>query len=104
MGRAVSVTIPLQFVLFSGINVHDLNETVLLFIGAGKAPDADVPSGPYPFWVKQSNTNKRVPVVQAYCYTKYLGKLWIEFDEAGEVTRSYGNPILLDSHLGQGIP
>jgi len=27
----------------------------------------------------------------------------MEFDEAGEVVKSYGNPILLDSNIEQGI-
>ncbi|XP_027848967.2 protein 5NUC-like [Aphis gossypii] len=71
------------------------------FLYTGNPPDIDKPVGPYPIWVEQPNTNRKVPVVHAYYATKYLGKLWMEFDEAGEVVRSYGNPILLDSKIEQ---
>jgi len=76
---------------------------MLLFYFKGNPPDIDNPVGPYPIWVEQPNTNRKVPVVHAYYATKYLGKLWMEFDEAGEVVKSYGNPILLDSKIEQGI-
>jgi len=74
-----------------------------LFSFKGNPPDIDKPVGPYPIWVEQPNTYRKVPVVHAYYATKYLGKLWMEFDEAGEVVKSYGNPILLDSKIEQGI-
>ena len=45
-------------------------------------------------------------MVQAYCYTKYLGHLELRFDEAGELLRpveglgvSYAEPILLDDSI-----
>lgn len=69
----------------------------------GDPPDIDEPFGPYPLWVEQPNTKRKVPVIHAYYGTKYLGELWLEFDEAGEVVKSYGNPILLDYSIGQGI-
>lgn len=53
--------------------------------------------------MEQPNTKRKVPVIHAYYVTKYLGQLWLDFDEAGEVVKSYGNPILLDSSVGQGI-
>jgi len=53
--------------------------------------------------VEQPNTKRKVPVVQADHITKYLGELWMEFDDAGEVVTCYGNPILLDSSIKQGI-
>jgi 5'-nucleotidase len=40
-----------------------------------------------------------VPVVQAYAYTKYLGKLTVSFDGSGNVTSASGNPILLDASI-----
>lgn len=71
------------------------------FLYTGNPPGADKPVGPYPFMVEQPNTKRKVPVVQADHVTKYLGELWIEFDEAGEVIKCYGNPILLDSSIEQ---
>ena len=40
-----------------------------------------------------------VPVVQAYAYTKYLGKLTVNFDGSGNVTSATGDPILLDASI-----
>ena len=59
-----------------------------------------------------SNTNDRaagsyptevngVPIVQAYAYGKYLGKVDITFDDAGEVTEISGEPILLDASVAE---
>ncbi|XP_050419547.1 protein 5NUC-like [Adelges cooleyi] len=71
------------------------------FLYNGEPPDADKPSGPYPYWVEQPGTGRRVPVVQALYVTKYLGKLWMEFDRHGEVVSCDGNPVLLDSSVAQ---
>lgn len=45
------------------------------FLYSGTPPDPkDVPLGPYPTVVEQKS-GKKVPVVQAYAWSKYLGKL-----------------------------
>ena len=41
-------------------------------------------------------------MVQAYAFGKYLGYLKVSFDEAGNVIKAVGNPILLDSSIPQG--
>lgn len=69
----------------------------------GNQPDSDTPIGPYPYIVEQPKTKRKVPVVQASHLTKYLGKLWVEFDERGEIIKSYGNPILLNSQINEGV-
>ena len=57
------------------------------------------PAGPYPTIVEQAATGKRVPVVQAYAYAKYLGKLTLTFSDDGNHLRNWtGNPILLDDN------
>lgn len=73
------------------------------FLYTGKPPDNEIPDGSYPFWVEQPKTNRKVPVVQAYTATKYLGELWLEFDKDGEVVKCHGNPILLDSRIEQDL-
>ncbi|CAH1711678.1 protein 5NUC-like isoform X2 [Aphis gossypii] len=73
------------------------------FLYTGKPPDIEIPVGSYPFWVEQPKTNRKVPVVQAYTATKYLGELWLEFDKDGEVVKCHGNPILLDSRIEQDL-
>jgi len=67
----------------------------------GSRPDSEDPEGIYPTFVTQQS-GRRVPVVQAYAYTKYLGQLSLGFDSMGEVTYASGNPLLLDHNVAQG--
>ncbi|KAI4899627.1 hypothetical protein NFI96_001498 [Prochilodus magdalenae] len=64
----------------------------------GAPPSTEVPAGPYPFIVKSDN-GQDVPVVQAYAFGKYLGYLKVTFDSKGNVIKTSGNPILLDSSV-----
>jgi len=71
--------------------------------GTGVLPSTEYPRGDYPTYVSNKETNKIIPVVQAYCYTKYLGYLKIRFDANGELLEpvngngvSFAQPILLD--------
>jgi len=71
-------------------------------------PSNDQPKGDYPTYVSNIQTGKIIPVVQAHCYTKYLGHLELRFDEAGELLRpvdgvgvSYAEPVLLDDSIDQ---
>jgi len=41
------------------------------------------------------------PVVQAYAYSKYVGLLTLEFDDAGNVTSATGDTILLDASVAE---
>ncbi|KAM3602252.1 uncharacterized protein V6R79_000687 [Siganus canaliculatus] len=70
------------------------------FLFTGPAPSTEVPAGPYPFMVR-SDDGRQVPVVQAYAFGKYLGRLTVTFDAAGTVLNTSGNPILLDSSVRQ---
>ncbi|CAN7310961.1 5'-nucleotidase C-terminal domain-containing protein [Phyllobacterium sp. LjRoot231] len=54
--------------------------------------------GPYPTLVKNPS-GRDVPIVQAKSYSKYLGELKVTFDDEGNVTKSEGAPILLDSSV-----
>ena len=64
-------------------------------------PSGEKPVGPYPTYVTQPRTGRKVPVVQAYAFTKYLGYLEIEFDDQGELISLSGDPVLLDSKWPQ---
>ncbi|XP_010217152.1 PREDICTED: 5'-nucleotidase [Tinamus guttatus] len=68
------------------------------FLYTGRPPSTEQPAGPYPFMV-QADDGRRVPVVQAYAYGKYLGFLNLAFDEKGDVVEAEGNPVLLDSSV-----
>lgn len=68
---------------------------------AGNPPSTEVAAGEYPLRVT-SNDGREVPVVQAYAFGKYLGYLKVTFDEAGNVIKTVGNPILMDSSIPQG--
>ncbi|XP_043642935.1 protein 5NUC [Drosophila teissieri] len=70
------------------------------FLYTGAQPDAEHIDGPYPTMVKQ-NSGKEVPVVQAYAYTKYLGKLHVQFDADGNLIEWDGSPILLNASVAQ---
>jgi len=54
--------------------------------------------GPYPTWVSQDD-GTLVPVVQAYAYSKYVGHLVLEFDDAGELIHAEGDTIVLDASV-----
>ncbi|XP_023389179.1 5'-nucleotidase isoform X1 [Pteropus vampyrus] len=69
-----------------------------LHLKSGNPPSKEVPVGKYPFIVT-SDDGRKVPVVQAYAFGKYLGYLKVEFDEKGNVITSHGNPILLNSSI-----
>ncbi|NWS73836.1 5NTD nucleotidase, partial [Crotophaga sulcirostris] len=68
------------------------------FLYTGTPPSTEKPAGPYPFMV-DSDDGRKVPVVQAYAYGKYLGCLNVTFDKKGNVIEAVGNPILLDSSV-----
>ncbi len=51
--------------------------------------------GPYPTMVGG------VPVVQAYAYSKYVGHLVLNFDDAGNVTAATGDTIVLDGSVAE---
>ncbi|KAI3367674.1 hypothetical protein L3Q82_026513 [Scortum barcoo] len=70
------------------------------FLYTGNPPSTEVPAGPYPFMVR-SNDGRDVPVVQAFAFGKYLGYLKVTFDDAGNVVKAVGNPILMDSTIPQ---
>ena len=67
----------------------------------GKPPSIEKPVGPYPTMVTQPS-GRKVAVVQAYVYTKYLGTLNLKFDDDGELVTASGNPRLLDASVQQG--
>ena len=68
----------------------------------GKKPSNEDPAGLYPTIITQES-GKKVPVVQAFFFGKYLGVLHLTFDDNGEVTTSVGNPILLDGRIPEGM-
>ena len=70
------------------------------FLYTGKSPDLEVPEGLYPTEIIQKN-GRKVYVVQAYAYTKYLGNITVDFDDNGEITKILGNPILVDHSIVQ---
>lgn len=66
----------------------------------GKAPNSEIAEGDYPTMVTQAS-GKRVPVVQAFWFTKYLGYLLLEFDDEGGLLSVDGAPILSDGSVPQ---
>ncbi|XP_020298054.1 protein 5NUC-like [Pseudomyrmex gracilis] len=69
-----------------------------IFLYRGQQPDVEMPKGFYPTEVIQKN-GRKVYVVQAYAYTKYLGNFSASFDVKGEIAHIEGNPIFVDSSV-----
>ncbi|XP_034952449.1 apyrase-like [Chelonus insularis] len=69
------------------------------FLYSGKPPFIDHPEDEYPVVVTQEKSNRKVLVVQAAAFSKYLGNMTVWFDEKGEVQEWEGNPILLDESI-----
>jgi len=67
---------------------------------AGPPQDVEKPAGPYP--VIEKRGAQIVPVVQAYKFAKYLGKLVLTFDSEKRLVSAVGGPILLDQTVPQG--
>lgn len=70
------------------------------FLGNGSSPDVEIPLGPYPTYVTQAS-GKSVPVVQAYAFNKYMGKIHMIFNKKGEIISLDGSPVLLDQSIPQ---
>ena len=77
-----------------------------LYSDEDNLPSIETPRGPYPTYVEQPG-GKVVPVVQAYCYSKYLGYLNITFNATtGDLVEpvegagvNYAEVILLDASI-----
>jgi len=56
--------------------------------------------GAYPSMVASPN-GRAVPIVQSYAYSRYMGDLALEFDDAGAVVSATGDSILLNATFEQ---
>lgn len=85
-------------------NVEEISVVVgahshsLLYSPTDHPPSTDAVTASYPTIVKQKS-GKMVPVVQAYAYTKYLGQLFVTFNENGDAVEATGNSRLLNGSL-----
>ena len=59
-------------------------------------PSTNTIEGPYPSLVEHAGTTPTL-VLQAYVFTKYLGHVKLQFEEAGGLANWTGAPIILDS-------
>jgi len=78
-----------------GAHSHDFLFTVS---DKNRNPSNNPIRGPYPT-VVQNIAGHRTLVVQAFAFTKYLGKIRVEFDDFGVVNHWLGMPILLDKNI-----
>eukprot|EP00102_Acyrthosiphon_pisum_P026664 XP_016663874.1 PREDICTED: protein 5NUC isoform X2 [Acyrthosiphon pisum] len=69
------------------------------YLISGPPQDEETPVGPYP--VIEKRGEQIVPVVQAYAFAKYLGKLVLTFDKEKRLVSAAGGPILLDQTVPQ---
>ncbi|XP_050531182.1 protein 5NUC-like isoform X2 [Daktulosphaira vitifoliae] len=68
------------------------------YLFSGLAQDSETSMGPYP--VIEHRGDRIIPVVQAYAFTKYLGKMVLSFKN-GKLVNATGEPILLDDSIPQ---
>lgn len=68
----------------------------------GIPPSIEEPYGPYPLYVMNSKSNKTIPILQAYCNSKYMGKVNLKFDSSGNLLNITGSPILMDHKIKEG--
>ncbi|XP_075983997.1 apyrase-like [Anticarsia gemmatalis] len=66
----------------------------------GETPNGDTALGEYPTVVERTDGH-RIPVVQASCYTRYLGNIKFFIDDAGKVQRWEGLPVFLGTSIVQ---
>ncbi|XP_058806758.1 apyrase-like [Phymastichus coffea] len=69
----------------------------------GKPPSNEAAYGEYPMVVTQKGNNRKVLIVHASAYTKYIGDLQIVFNEDGELFRWKGNPIYLERFIKKDL-
>jgi 5'-nucleotidase len=68
----------------------------------GYIPSNDVPIESYPLVISpKSGKNRKVLIVQAFAFTKYVGDLTIYFNEKGHVKYYEGNPILISNEISK---
>lgn len=92
MDKRIAAEVPLVDVVIGGhTNTFQWN---------GPPPDLEVPEDVYPTVITQSS-GKKVPVVQAYAFTKYLGRLNVTFNEDGDLIEFEGQPELLETSIPQ---
>ncbi|XP_018318623.1 apyrase-like [Agrilus planipennis] len=60
------------------------------------SPGPDTPAGDYPTVITQSD-GRKILVVQASAYTKYLGNITVFYDKNGDVVEWEGAPIFLNA-------
>ncbi|KAL3881155.1 hypothetical protein ACJMK2_027613 [Sinanodonta woodiana] len=70
------------------------------FLYTGSQPSREAIEGQYPTVVVQQD-GRKVPVVTAFAWGKYLGRIDITFSSNGEAVNWTGNPILLNSSVEQ---
>jgi 5'-nucleotidase len=63
-------------------------------------PASDIPTGPYPIIVTpKSGHDRKVLIVHAAAFAKYVGDLKVYFDAAGHIKYYDGNPIFLSNEI-----
>ncbi|XP_041972284.1 apyrase-like [Aricia agestis] len=68
------------------------------FLYTGESPDGSTPAGEYPTIVTQENGHQ-ILIVQASCYTRYLGDFKLYFNDEGKIVSWEGQPIYLGTSI-----
>uniref|UniRef100_A0A336MEE1 apyrase n=1 Tax=Culicoides sonorensis TaxID=179676 RepID=A0A336MEE1_CULSO len=68
------------------------------FLYTGPPPGEDIPADEYPV-IEEQPDGRKVYIVQASAFTKYVGELTTWFDRDGNIVRTEGNPIYLSNDI-----
>lgn len=71
------------------------------FLYNGEPPSPDVPEDAYPA-VEVQEDGRKIYIVQASAFSKYVGDLTVWFDAAGVIQKTEGNPIYLSNDVIPG--
>ncbi|XP_001858188.2 apyrase [Culex quinquefasciatus] len=67
--------------------------------GAPYDAKTDVIVGEYPVVVQSNNTGKKIPIVQAMAFGKYVGRITVYFDERGNLKYWEGYPVYVNGSI-----
>lgn len=74
----------------------------LMYGGAGPVPNGERARDVYPAVVRQPESGRRVLIVQAAAFSRWVGDLRVWFDADGEVAEWSGNPVFVGETVERG--
>lgn len=85
---------------FVDVIVGGHSHSFLYYSIDGKNPSSETPVASYPLVITpRSGKNRKVLIVQAFAFSKYVGDLTVYFNEAGHVKYYEGNSVFVSNEI-----